>query len=246
MSFIGKKIRARLYGGDVQRMIASDKIPDALKSLERLKKSGFAPHTVFDVGAYQGDFTGMCLNIWPDSQIHAFEALPDKAQQLESRFQGKKVKVVGNLVGDERKEVQFFADETASSVLESQEFTPKKKLNLKMITLDDYVLENSLPAPNFLKIDTQGYEYPILKGFEKNLEKVEVLLLELNFIEIYYKVTLAHKIIEHLSNHGFVVYDVCEIHRRPLDRALIQMDFLFVKENSYLRKDKRWDEEQVR
>lgn len=246
MSFIGKKIRARLYGGDVQRMIASDRIPDALKSLERIKSLGFRPQIIFDVGAYQGDFTGMCLDLWPGSNIHAFEALPEKTERLKERFKNKNVKIVSNLVGDEQKEVQFFADETASSVLESQEFTPKKKLNLKMITLDDYVMHNHLPAPNFLKIDTQGYEYPILKGFENTLGNVEVLLLELNFIEIYYKVTLAHKIIEHLSRFGFVIYDVCEIHRRPLDRALIQMDFLFVKEDSYLRKDKRWDKEQSR
>lgn len=246
MSFIGNKIRSRLYGGDVKRMIASDKIPDAFKSLERMKKLGFTPRSVFDVGAYQGDFTAMCLDLWPDCEIHSFEALPEKLKQLQSRFKNKKVRIVGNLVGDEQKDVQFFADETASSILESQEFTPKKKLNLRMITLDHYVSQNNLPAPNLLKIDTQGYEYPILQGFGKNLEKVEALLLELNFIEIYHKVTLAHKIIQYLSEFGFVVYDICEIHRRPLDRALIQMDFLFVKESSHLRKDKRWDEDHSR
>jgi hypothetical protein len=38
---------------------------------------------------------------------------------------------------------------------------------------------------------------------------------------------------------GFVTYDILEIHRRPLDKALSQIDFLFVREQSPLIADKR-------
>jgi FkbM family methyltransferase len=242
MKFIRKKIEARLYAGDVSRMIASGKIPDATTSLERVRDLGFIPGTIFDVGAYEGAFTDLCLRIWPESFVYSFEALPDKIPGLETKFGGKKVKIINSLVGEQNSQnVQFYSDETASSILESAEQHTKDKLNLKMITLDSYVEKENIEAPNFLKIDTQGYEYPILKGFEKNLGRLDMLLLELNFMEIYYGVKLAHEVMHYLGMFGFVVYDVCEIHRRPLDRALTQMDFLFVKEDSHLRKDKRWD-----
>ena len=244
LDFLRKKIEARLFSGDVNRMIAKGRIPDQQASLERLKHLGFTPDLIFDVGAYHGDFSHMCLNLWPDSRIIAFEALPEKIDSLKSKFTGKNVQVVEGIVGDEvRENVNYFADETSSSVLQSQEFTAKKRLKQKMFTLDEFSFKNNVNAPDFLKIDTQGYEFPILKGFEKNLKLVKIILLELNFIEVYHQVKLAHEVIHFLGNNGFVIYDICEIHRRPLDMALFQIDFIFVKQHSQLRSDKRWDKE---
>jgi FkbM family methyltransferase len=240
MHFLKQKIYERLYGGDIQRLIAQNKVPDQEVSLKRIKNLMFNPNVIYDVGGYQGDFTDMCLQLWPHAQAHIFEGLPDKVTLLEKRFYGKNVKVNKLLVGEENKDdIQFYADETASSILESHEMHPKTRINTQMVTLDTYI-QAGHPVPNFLKIDTQGYEYHVLKGCEKYLHQVEIILIELNFTEIYFQSTLAHHVIHHLANHGFVIYDVCEIHRRPLDNALVQMDFLFVKENSLLRKDKRW------
>lgn len=244
LDFIRKKIEARLFSGDVKRMIAKGRVPDQQVSLERLRNLGFVPELVYDIGAYHGNFTQMCLDLWPKSKIIAFEALPEKIDSLKARFSGKNVQIVEGIVGDEvREDVNYFADETSSSVLESQEFSPKKRLKQKMFTLDEFCSKNNLNAPDLLKIDTQGYEYPILKGFERNLKTVKVILLELNFIEVYHQVRLAHEVIHFLSNNGFVIYDICEIHRRPLDMALFQIDFIFVKQHSQLRSDKRWDKD---
>jgi hypothetical protein len=43
-----------------------------------------------------------------------------------------------------------------------------------------------------------------------------------------------------LRDNNFVAYDICGMHRRPLDSALWQADFMFVPRHSYLRADKRW------
>ncbi len=42
-----------------------------------------------------------------------------------------------------------------------------------------------------------------------------------------------------MKSHGFVVGEILEIHRRLTDMALIQVDFLFVREDSPLMADKR-------
>ena len=228
-------------------MIAKNRIPDPFVSLTRLKEMGFNPKSIFDIGAYEGDFTNMCLSIWQNADITAFEALPDKIIKIKKKFSGKRVKIVEGIVGEAVQEsVPYFADETASSVLKSDEVdTIKKVLVQKMITLDSYLKETNSTAPHFLKIDTQGYEYQILKGFEENLHKVEVILLELNFIEVYHHVKLADEVINYLSRFDFVIYDICEIHRRPLDNALFQIDFLFIKKDSFLRREKKWNHKKI-
>lgn len=243
MNYFKRKILNRLFGGDLNRMIEQNRVPDPEVSFHRLKKLGFSPQIIFDVGAYQGDFAELCLKIWPSSKVTMFEALPDKIALLEEKFsRNENVEIVEGIIGEENKEnVNYFSDETASSVLMSEEVLTKKKVvQQKMTRLDTFITASSKKAPNFLKIDTQGYEYQILKGAGAQLKEVEIILLELNFLEVYFEVKLAHEVIELLTNNGFIIYDICEIHRRPLDNALFQIDFIFVKKESFLRKDTRW------
>lgn len=242
MNFLKEKIRARLFGGDVRRMIAKNKIPDQAVSLRRLQQLGFSPASIFDVGAYHGDFSELCFQVWPETRIYAFEALSGKIEGLRNRFNPARFEVVEGIIGQEnRDEVAFYADETASSVLSSEEVVSRKNIvTQKMRTLGSFIPAAGIPAPSLLKIDTQGYEYQVLKGCGEHLDAIEVLLLELNFIEVYENVHLAHEVIQFLASRNFVIYDICEIHRRPLDYALFQIDFLFVKQDSFLRADKRW------
>lgn len=227
-------------------MVSKGKIPDQLTSLTRLRDLGFSPKVVFDIGAYNGEFSDFCTHLWPTVCVHAFEGLPDKIDFLQRKFEGSNVRIVPNLVGESNREnVEFFADETASSVLYSDEVYSKKKLvRQKMISLDAYIEESSSSAPTLLKIDTQGYEFPIIKGCERNLNDIDVFIIETNFIEVYHHSANASEVIGHLYERGFVIYDICEIHRRPLDQALVQVDFMFVKKDSFLRQNKLWDKKQ--
>jgi FkbM family methyltransferase len=223
-------------------MIKVGKIPDQKISLSRLNSLGFKPKVVFDVGAYKGEFADYCLEEWPEAILFAFEGLPDKIALLETKY-SERVKVVPALVGKENiAEVEFFADETASSVLYSEEvYTKKKSVKQRMISLDSFIdLSGCLP-PSLLKIDTQGFEFPIIQGCEKYIEEIEVLIIETNFLEVYHGSANASEVINYLYQRGFVIYDVCEIHRRPLDNALFQVDFMFVKIDSFLRANKLWD-----
>lgn len=233
-----------MYADGYRRMVENGKIPDQFKSLSRLRQMGYNPGTIFDVGAYKGEFADMCLSVWPDSKVYAFEGLPDKIGQLRSRYAGNSgVEVVDALVGKECvDEIEFYADETASSVFYSDEVSTKKKVvRQRMVSLDAFIADKGLKAPSFLKIDTQGYEFPIILGCEKHIRDVEVLVVETNFLEVYHGSTNASEVVGHLYDRGFVIYDVCELHRRPLDNALFQADFLFVKKDSPLRESKLWD-----
>ena len=93
--------------------------------------------------------------------------------------------------------------------------------------------------PVFLKIDAQGYELEILRGATNVLEKAEAVLLEIAIIEINEQAPLLHDVVQFMKDISFVTYDIVEIHRRPLDGALNQIDVIFVREESALIYDKR-------
>lgn len=217
--------------------------PNQRTSLIRLKELGFNPKTIYDVGAFKGDFAELASNLWPESEILCFEPLKEKSKQIQERFEDDpKIQTFNILLGEkDQNEVTFFEAETASSVLPEHEDNDFKKTKKPMVAIDTLVEENEdVPSPDFLKIDTQGYEYQILLGGENCLEKVEVVLAELNHIDIHEDVILAEKVISYLNSQGFVIYDIAEMHRRPLDNALWQTDFIFVKKSSRFRKNKAW------
>ncbi|MCX6239088.1 MAG: FkbM family methyltransferase [Bacteroidia bacterium] len=222
--------------------IRNSQIPTPKISLERLKNNGFKPDIIFDVGAYHGEFAKMCLEIWPKSKVVCFEALEEKIALLkEISEKDHRISVIPGLVGDEDNEnVCFNENESASSVLDEYESKNFTKVFHKMRKLETCIKEFILPIPNLLKIDTQGFEYPVLKGIESKLNSIDIILAELNFIDIHKDVKLSHEVIRLLNDYNFLPFDIAQIHRRPIDNAVWQVDYIFVKKNSPLRSNKNW------
>lgn len=218
-------------------------VPEIPNALERLAKLGFSPNHIFDVGAYQGDFTKLCIQYFPKSKVTCFEVLEHRVQQLKQlALQNDAVQVFPVLLGAESKEkVQFNEAETASSILieqVQQNFTVK---SYPMTTVDTIVQEhfNGCP-PEFIKLDVQGYELEVLKGAEKSLTQTQLILAEVNLLDIHKNVPLLAEVVGWLNERDWFAYDICGLTRRPLDQALWQADFIFVPHNSPLRSDKRW------
>ena len=66
-------------------------VPDTWNSLIQLKdKHSFNPKVIFDIGAYKGDWTKMCLKIYPKSKFYLFEPQDCLSKFLNS-FQNKNI-----------------------------------------------------------------------------------------------------------------------------------------------------------
>ena len=218
-------------------------VPEIPLAIERLANSNFNPTQIFDVGAYKGDFADLCLKYFPESKVACFEVLEHRVDQLNLlASQNSSVQVFSTLLGSEiQAKVQFNQAETASSVLVEQ--TPQNfpVKSYPMTTVDEIVHKHfGGISPEFLKLDVQGYELEVLKGAEKSLPGIQVILAEVSLLDIHQNVPLLSELIRWLDEKDWVAYDICGLTRRPLDQALWQADFMFVPRNSTLRKDKRW------
>ena len=79
-----------------------------------------------------------------------------------------------------------------------------KKIDVKMILLEDYLVEKNINKIDLLKIDTEGYEYETLLGLKNKLKNVKLILFEHhydNMILKNYKFRDIHKI---LINDNFL------------------------------------------
>lgn len=218
-------------------------VPSIPLGLERLRQNGFNPQHIFDVGAYQGDFASLCFQLWPKTKVTCFEVLEKPSERIRAIAKSNdNLRLIPCLLGATVcSQVSFNVAETASSVLLEREHPIGERSMFPMKTVDSMVIENiDDKAPDFLKMDVQGYELEVLKGSVNTLHRLQVILAEVNFLDIHQDIPLLADMVRWLADRGWAAYDICGLVRRPLDQALWQADFLFVPENSSLRCNKRY------
>jgi FkbM family methyltransferase len=212
--------------------------PNMEFGLEAAAERGIQPQTIIDVGAFEGDWSRMARRIWPNSRILMFEPNLAKQAHLSLVSSNINASVFCELLGaEDHTVVTYNIMESGSSVL-SERSPLHRIVERRSLRRIDCILQE-IEAPAFLKIDTQGYEVEVLKGATSILRSIDAILLEVAIIEVNEGAPLLHDVVAYMNSLGFVTYDVLEIHRRPLDKALNQIDILFIRENSVLLEDKR-------
>lgn len=213
--------------------------PNMQFGLEAIARRSSVPKTIIDVGAYEGAWSVMAKRIWPQSKIILIEPNFEKRSKLEKLSRELGGKLYCDLLGaNDGEQVKFNVMETGSSIMSERSSVDRVVETRTLTTLDSLAM--NIESPALLKIDAQGYELEILKGATRTSAKFEAILLEIALVEINIGAPLLHEVIFFMKSLGFVAAEVLEIHRRPLDRALSQIDVLFVRQESKLLEDRRY------
>lgn len=210
-------------------------------SVCNLARLGFQPEVILDVGAYEGEWTQLVGAVFPSARILMVEAQTGKEGLLAgiAAASGGRIASRIALLGPEAKQaVDFYEMELGSSVLRERCNAPSRKVTRPMTTLDAVVRETAMERVDFLKLDVQGYELEVLSGGPQTLAQAEVVLLEVSLLEVIEGAPLMPRVLDYMKERGFAPYDICTFMRRPLDRALCQVDMIFVRERSQFLADK--------
>ena len=171
----------------------------------------YALPIVFDVGAHTGTTINAFRNMIPNAEIHAFEPGPLAFEALSTHYGSAKDVFLNNVgVGDLRETRTFFQNK--SLVMSS--FLPLgpdgwgkigEEIPVDITTLDSYCEENQIPHISALKLDTQGYDLAVLRGSESLLatNRIQLILMEITFIEIYSGIPPFDEIFRFLTDRGF-------------------------------------------
>jgi FkbM family methyltransferase len=151
--------------------------------------SKFNPKVCIDVGANVGDFSRMLLE-QTKADVIAFEPLPkayEKLQEISKEYPERLI-AINQGVGDNTKiKNLYFSNELSEHASFSKEINQVDYVDnvncikVPITKLDDFIHKNNFDYEviDFLKIDTEGYEYEVLMG-AKNI----ILNLKPKFIQI--------------------------------------------------------------
>lgn len=217
-------------------------VPSLQWSLQNLKKNGFNPRIIFDIGAYEGHWALDVLEVFPNATVFMVEAQENKNEILKkvSKAYPNINHAIALLSSTDGAKKLFFENETGSEIVEHNR-EGEKCCEIATTKLDTLLEQKGIPFPNFLKLDVQGHELEVLKGATNALKNAEVCLLEVSLMDFGNKIPLLAEMISFMDENNFQAYDISQFMRRPYDKALFQLDMFFVKKDSNIIESKRWN-----
>lgn len=200
-----------------------------LGSLNNLKRSGFNPSLVFDVGAQVG--TPELYTAFPNAHhifIEPVEECIPILNEISNVLKSCTVLkcAVSNVNGRNRLSVSESKQYSSIEVNLGEEFR-----EIEVRTLDSIYEEFTHSKSILLKIDVDGVELDVLKGSKSLFENECVIIIEASLGENnprFFKIT------DYLYSYGFKVIDIVDTLYRPNDWHLWQVDLVFAKSESGL------------
>ncbi len=198
---------------------------------------------VLDVGAYTGTYAKSLRRFGYRGKIISFEPASKSHHALVENAMTDKKWLVHKRIGlaEKKKNKTIYISKKAdsSSFLKIKEnhlkLEPDSKIinkeNVSMDTLDNilkiYKLNNL--SNTILKIDTQGYEYEILKGSKLLLKKVKLIQIELSLVELYENQKNIDKILKFLKSFKFKIWSIVPGFKNKNNGRLLQFDIIMFK-----------------
>lgn len=198
---------------------------------------GLEVGTVVDVGVAGG--TPELYAPFPRAQLLLVEPLAEWEPTLRSLVAGRGRYVVA-AAGPEpgEREMRVHRVPQLSSLRGEHNVGLTTPRTVRVVTLDEAV--DGMPGPYLVKVDVEGGELDALAGASRTLERTELVIAEASLFELIPGQPLVHDVIGFLADRGFVLYDLYDLHTRPLDRALAMVDLVFARRDGVLRSSQRF------
>ncbi len=162
--------------------------PELQRAIKDLIKPG---QIIFDIGANIG-FTSLLFAMRTGSRghVYAFEALPENIERLKENvtlndFQDR-ISIIDAAVLDRSGETSFLVGPSSGTgkvqgSAGREELEYKNHIQVRGLSIDDFVQDERGKFPEIIKIDIEGGEGFALRGMQKTLREVRPTL----FIELH-------------------------------------------------------------
>lgn len=165
---------------------------------------------VWDIGANIGLYTAQFLGKGAKAVV-CWEPAPQAADELRKRFgagtpYANRVTVMQAALSESDGSARFSADgDSVTNRLLTGEAAGQHAVEVRVLRADHAVLNGEVPAPTVVKIDVEGYELDVLRGFGTLLEfrALRAVFVEVHFTRLHERnMDYAPEAIDRLLTHN--------------------------------------------
>jgi FkbM family methyltransferase len=179
--------------------------------------------SVIDIGAHEGEFISFIIKNFKTSMAYCFEPNPKVFKVLFKKFNNmKNIQLINSGASNITDKIMFNENIESSSssindlnkdsnyykkkffllnFLSSNEVT--KKIEIKVIQLNEFISKNKIEKIDLLKIDTEGHELQVLQGLKDKINIFNLIHFEHHFDDMIIKNYTLSDIHKLLVNNGF-------------------------------------------
>ena len=182
--------------------------------------------TILDIGANNGLFSLAYASMYKDAQVHSFEPVSFIFDELSKNLHmnphlGANVHAHSFGLSNNTETLQLsipvpeqhdrYQRINQKNLLDTRLFSVlgkgKKKYAAQFIPLDVWVDEQKITAVDFIKIDVEGYEYPVLEGALNTLSLFRpVVMFELNELTLTLSDRSENEYLRFAKDNGYDVF----------------------------------------
>ncbi|MDB6126158.1 MAG: SAM-dependent methyltransferase, FkbM family [Verrucomicrobia bacterium] len=201
--------------------------------LARAAARGAKVGTWIDVGASDGSWSLRARRHFPQSRYLLFEPLRERQRELAAMREQHGFEHIAAVAGARAGTVEFAVDPLLDGSGVAAPGTAGTR-SMPVESIDDVLAARGLPAPYGIKLDTHGYELPVLEGAAHTLPQASLVVIEAYNFTLTPGSLRFHELCAWLEARNFRCIDLADPMRRPRDGALWQMDLAFVPSDSPL------------
>ncbi len=171
----------------------------------------FEIKTVFDVGAYKGHWSLAAIPVVQPDVLHAFEPVPRSFKKLTRNLGNQTNCNLHQLAlgdGPDTIQIIFNAEKPTRSGFHARtrKYEGLEIIDVEVIDGAGFCRANGVETIDLLKIDAEGHEKHVLRGFESMLAegKIRAIQFEYSPVGTIYDVSL-WELYELFEAHGYIV-----------------------------------------
>jgi len=220
------------------RVVRIDDGPKPSQGLEPffalLKKLGFAPRHILDVGANRGLWTRTAIKYFPDAQYTLVEPQDHLKTHIQDLLDGgHKITWINAGAAEKSGTLPFVIaprDDSSTFVLADRHghSTGTQQAATRVITLNEMVASSRVPVPDLVKIDAEGFDLRVLAGASDLFGKTDIFLVEATVCGNCEN-SVADTI-RFMSGAGYRLIDITDLNRSPRHGVLWLTELAFLRE----------------
>lgn len=212
--------------------------PDLCNFFALIKRLGFDPKHVLDVGANRGNWTRRAINYFPQAYYTLVEPQVELKLYIKDLVErGFRLRWI-NAGASDRPGVlplHILGPDESSTFLQSPRTETESIRHVEVLlrTVNEIVATSGLPTPEIVKIDAEGLDLKVLEGSSDLFGRTEIFFAEVSIGQFDFENT-ALAVLQRMREADYRLIDITHINRSPTHGVLWLCEFAFVSNKSKL------------